>query len=135
MKIRIISFLLYLLTLCCVQSLFSQTSNIKKITVTVIDAATGRPLNEAEVQIKGAMMGGKKRTTDAFGKAFFEITEIPFSQSVSIEVNDGAFLTGHKAFKETLNLVASQQDYYFTATLKSSLRGASVMRILYLLQM
>ncbi|MDB5211956.1 MAG: hypothetical protein JWQ30_2783 [Sediminibacterium sp.] len=103
---------------------FCQQSTVKKIYVTVTDAATGKAMSEAEVQIRGVLLGGKKRSTDTYGKAYFEV--VPILQTVTVEVTDGGILSGHKPFKESLTISASQEIYNYSAVLKSDYKGVAV---------
>lgn len=105
---------------------FSQSNTaFKKITITVIDAATRALVPEAQVTIKGAVFGGKTRTVDSYGKAYFEITPNPFKDYVTIEATDASWPKSHSDATQKLPLT-SQESYAITIYMQSSNRGVVI---------
>jgi hypothetical protein len=90
-----------------------QPSSVKKITITVIDGSTGKAIVNAEVRLRGVLLGNKKKNTDVEGKAFFEIT--PLLSTIKVEITDGV---AHKTYSTEIPVNNNQNDYTVAARLE-----------------
>ena len=124
MKAFIISF--FLVTVFFSIS-YSQSNYKKTINVTVTNSVTGKPMNETEVIYKGLLGIGKQtQTTNAEGRATFEVTLLVTPMNTSIELNDGSYPT-REPTKIPVTLSEGQDVYNVSATFKSSNKGITVM--------
>ena len=97
---------------------FCQQSNLTvRVTITVMNAATNKPVHEAEVNLRKVVFGPKVQTTDTYGKAFFEV--IPTGKAIEVEVQ-GSFLSGLKKTTATIPLKGDEHNYELTVVMRSS---------------
>ena len=100
-----------------VNEIYSQTTPFKRIMITVSDASTGLPVENAEVNFKGLIFKQKKKT-DKLGIAIGEIYLASGAQTINVEIKNEIAGGGHKLYKTSVVLVAGQDFYNHAALVK-----------------
>jgi hypothetical protein len=98
---------------------------IKKITITVTDVLTGKPVENADVSFKGLIFKQKKKT-GADGKAVAEIYLASDAQKIDINIIDTVPGAGHKAHQTSVTLMKGQDVYDLSAQLKPAFKKISI---------
>jgi len=98
---------------------------LKKISITVTDAVTGKPVENADVSFKGLIFRQKKKT-GVDGKAVAEIYLASDYQKIDINVTDTAKGSGHKSYQTSVTLVKGQDIYDLAAQVKPAFKKITI---------
>ncbi len=113
----LIRFFIVSITLILMNPAFAQLGSLKKVTVVVTDAVTGKPVEGAEVLYKG-LLSKQRKKTDANGTALFEIYIIATSVQVSFDIKSTNPLKPYKSTFTTATLYQTQEAYSVATTVQ-----------------
>ncbi len=99
-------------------------SVVKKVTIIITDAATGKPVEGAEIAFK-ALIGKYKKTTNAEGKALFDMFLITKSQDMNYTVKYPNTSKTYKAYTGKISLIEGKDTYEYTTSIQPDVRKIS----------
>jgi len=96
----------------------------KKVTITVADAVSGKPVEGAEVMFKTLFIKTRKQTNSE-GKTFFDMLLTTESLNMNYTVTCPAGVKTYKVYSGTISLVRSKDAYEFSAPVQPNSRLVS----------
>jgi hypothetical protein len=113
--------------LIIVSPFYSATAQntIKKVTISVNDALTGRPVEGAEITFRTLLAKSTKKTNSE-GKAFFEMMLITESLTLNYTVTCPQGIQNYKSYSGSITLISSKDTYEYTAQVQPTARNIAI---------